>query len=168
MYRFDILKSCGSIVPVVEGGLSMHRPDLIDLLKDSLPPNCSVHLRKRMTTYTTSSSESALIKMHFADGTTATADVLIGADGVRSATRETMFEALANQYQGFDGISHERLLRCKDPVWTGTVAYRCVYPAEKLRKVDPEHPGLDNQFIVSLQLLTLVSQSTLTPFSELA
>ncbi|KAJ6551770.1 salicylate hydroxylase [Mycena capillaripes] len=131
-----------------KGGLSMHRPDLINLLKDSLPPNCSVHLRKRMTTYTTSSSESDLIKMHFADGTTATADVLIGADGVRSATRETMFEALANQYQnGFDGISRERLLRCKDPVWTGTFAYRCVFPAEKLRKIDPGHPGLDDQVL---------------------
>jgi salicylate hydroxylase len=134
----------------------MHRPDLIDLLKDSLPPNCSVHLRKRMTSYTTSSSESTLIKIHFADGTTATADVLIGADGVRSATRSTMFEALANQYQnGFDGISHERLLRCKDPVWTGTVAYRCVYPAEKLRKVDPGHLGLDDHLIVSLQRCSL-------------
>jgi salicylate hydroxylase len=134
----------------------MHRPDLIDLLKDSLPPNCSVHLQKRMTTYTTSSSKSTLIKIHFADGTTATADVLIGADGVRSATRATMFEALANQYQnGFDGITHEKLLRCKDPVWTGTVAYRCVFPAEKLRKIDPGHPGLDNHLLVSFQHCSL-------------
>ncbi|KAF8142497.1 hypothetical protein K438DRAFT_1994904 [Mycena galopus ATCC 62051] len=131
-----------------KGGLTMHRPDLINLLKDGLPLNCSVHLRKRMTTYTTSSSDSAPIQIHFADGTTATADVLLGADGVRSATRETMFEALANQYQdGLDGISRERLLRCKDPVWTGTIAYRCVYPVEKLRKADPGHPGLDDLLI---------------------
>ncbi|KAF7354373.1 FAD/NAD(P)-binding domain-containing protein [Mycena venus] len=154
MYRFNILKSWAQTYTVVEGGLTMHRPDLIDLLKDHLPLNCSVHLRKRMTSYTTSSSGSALIKMHFADGTTATVDVLVGADGVRSATRETMFGALANQYKsGFDGISHERLLRCKDPVWTGTVAYRCVYPAEKLRKVNPGHPGLDDQIIAKTALV---------------
>ncbi|KAJ7838496.1 hypothetical protein B0H14DRAFT_3870038 [Mycena olivaceomarginata] len=115
---------------ISKGGLSMHRPDLIDLLKDSLPPNCSVHLRRRMTSYTTSSSESTLIKIHFADGTTATADPL-----------QTSIKTV------FDGITHEKLLRCKDPVWTGTVAYRCVYPAEKLRKVDPGHPGLDNHLI---------------------
>lgn len=129
----------------------MHRPDLVDLLKDNLPPSCSIHLQKRMSSYTTNiSSEVASITMHFTDGTTSTADILVGADGIHSPTRETMFDTLAHQYpQGFVGISRETLLKCKDPVWTGTVVYRCLFPAERLKNVDPRHPGLENQIIVS-------------------
>ncbi|KAJ7624371.1 hypothetical protein FB45DRAFT_836440 [Roridomyces roridus] len=129
---------------VPTGGLAMHRPDLIGLLKDSLPSNCVVHLNKRMTTYMTSSP----ITIHFTDGTTATADVLVGSDGVRSATRETMFDELARIHpEGLDGMTREDLIRCKDPVWTGTVAYRSVFSAEKLRRLDPMHPGLENHFL---------------------
>ncbi|KAG9310220.1 hypothetical protein JVU11DRAFT_9865 [Chiua virens] len=33
--------------------------------------------------------------LEFADGTTATADILIGANGIRSAVRKTLFEIAA-------------------------------------------------------------------------
>ncbi|KAJ7622250.1 hypothetical protein FB45DRAFT_838427 [Roridomyces roridus] len=131
-----------------KGGLSMARNDLVELLKDSLPPNCTVHLNKRMETYTSSSA----VTIHFNDGTTSVTDVLIGADGVHSITRATMFRNLADQFPtGFVydeiNLSREALRKCIDPVWTGTVAYRCVFPAEKLRQVDPGNLVLDDQMI---------------------
>jgi salicylate hydroxylase len=49
------------------------------------------------------------IRLEFADGTTATTDVLIGADGIRSAVRKTMFEE-ASRDNGDDEADLEQYI----------------------------------------------------------
>ena len=41
------------------------------------------------------------VSISFSDGTTARADVLVGADGSRSAVRNAVFGALEPQYTGY-------------------------------------------------------------------
>ncbi|KAG8215969.1 hypothetical protein J3R82DRAFT_7951 [Butyriboletus roseoflavus] len=40
------------------------------------------------------------IVLNFADGTTATTDVLVGSDGIRSTVRKTLFEAASEDKTG--------------------------------------------------------------------
>jgi 6-hydroxynicotinate 3-monooxygenase len=53
------------------------------------------------------------VRLTFADGTTATADAVVGADGVHSLVRDILFETAPVQY-------------------TGRIAYRTTYPAALL------------------------------------
>ncbi|KAF9230357.1 hypothetical protein BU15DRAFT_83737 [Melanogaster broomeanus] len=76
----------------------------------------------------------------FSDGTTATADVLLGADGIRSAVRKTMFEAASEESDNTN--DNADLKQYIDATWTGMVIYRSIFPAENLRKVDPENLSL--------------------------
>ena len=114
---------------------------MIETLKRHLPSTCTVHLGKRLTTY----KESATgVTLHFADGSTATADVLIGADGIRSATRQTLFEQILQTQQKLYEVSGSKGLApefCKQaiPKWSGTVAYRALFNSEALDKVWPDH-----------------------------
>jgi salicylate hydroxylase len=55
---------------------------------------------------------SAHVVAHFADGETAEAELLIGADGARSAVRGALFDD-------------------KPPVFAGQIAYRCLIPTER-------------------------------------
>jgi 6-hydroxynicotinate 3-monooxygenase len=59
------------------------------------------------------------VRLTFADGTTATADAVVGADGVHSLVRDILFETAPVQY-------------------TGRIAYRTTYPAALLNgeKID--------------------------------
>jgi salicylate hydroxylase len=75
----------------------------------------------------------------FSDGSTATADILVGADGVHSATRESMFKSLGDGYEQYI-----------PPVFSGTIAYRGVISKAKLAEVFPGHRALDHPKIVSL------------------
>src|SRR6202008_4359615 len=56
-------------------------------LKDRLPPRC-VHAARNFTPFT---ADSAGVVAHFEDGAQVRADVLIGADGVRSTVRSQLF-----------------------------------------------------------------------------
>lgn len=92
----------------------IHRADLMTVLTDALAeraPN-AVHLGKDIRTFTQTSQG---VTLTFADGTSETGDVLIGADGIHSRVRETM--------QGR-----------REPRFTGNVAWRVVVPASALPK----------------------------------
>ncbi|KAH7928888.1 FAD/NAD(P)-binding domain-containing protein [Leucogyrophana mollusca] len=119
------------------GGSSMHRRDMMDMLENHLPSTCTVHFLKRLTTYT--QQDSGGVNLCFSDGTTATADVLVGADGIRSPTRKVMFEDLASRDPA--AIDIERLPDYVDPSWTGCLIYRSLVTTEKLKGVAPNHPA---------------------------
>ncbi|MFF1741039.1 FAD-dependent oxidoreductase [Streptomyces mirabilis] len=72
-------------VPDLPGGghLAVNRMTLRQILLSGLDK--AVHYGARLTHYDT--DRSGAVTAHFADGTSATGDVLIGADGVNSATR---------------------------------------------------------------------------------
>lgn len=81
----------------------IHRGDFIEALLGALPPGC-VHLGHQLTDVTADGT------MTFSGGRTATADLVIGADGIRSVVRQKLFDD-------------------RQPVFSGEHAYRAVIPA---------------------------------------
>ncbi|KAG1871765.1 hypothetical protein DFJ58DRAFT_652377, partial [Suillus subalutaceus] len=131
-------------------GSNMHRKDLLDILTQSIPSSCTVQFNKRLTKYEKQSPGSLIL--YFADDSTSTADVLVGADGIRSSVRKTFFEALSP-----DTVDPSKIRHYSHPSWTGTLVYRSVFPAEKLSKLDPNNVALKNFIIVSPQKAHMVS-----------
>lgn len=117
------------------GPSNMHRQHLVDLFKQHLSSSCTVHFNKRLTEYDAQSPGSLVL--HFADDSTATTNVLVGADGIRSAVRKTLFEIA-----GPGIVDPSKIRHYSDPSWTGTLVYRSVFPAEKLSKLDPNNVAL--------------------------
>jgi salicylate hydroxylase len=120
-------------------GLSgMHRQHLVDIFNERLPASCTVHLNKRLTTY---DRQSGSLVLRFADDSAVTTDVLIGADGIRSSVRKTLFETIDRGVVDSSKIRHYT-----DASWTGMFVYRVLFPAEKL---DPNHVSLKDFVAVS-------------------
>jgi len=120
----------------------MHRQHLVEILKEHLPSSCTVHFNKRLTTYDRQPAGS--LALHFADDSTATTDVLVGADGIRSSVRKTLFET-TDQVVDSDEIRHYT-----DASWTGIFVYRAVISVEKLSEMDPDNIALKDFVMVSL------------------
>ena len=121
----------------------------LNCLANQLDDNMtSVHFSKRLVSYSlpSSASSDSPITLTFKDGSKATCDVLIGADGIHSPTRHTMYELIAREIEargseeGSQEASKLKLLR--EPVWTGTVAYRALIPFERLMAINPNHTAL--------------------------
>ncbi|HEX3993247.1 MAG TPA: FAD-dependent monooxygenase [Acetobacteraceae bacterium] len=97
--------------------LVLHRGDLHAVLASAVPDAVIQRGRKLVGL----EQHGGSVRMDFADGSSAEANVVIGADGVHSVVRESLFGA-------------ER------PAFTGRVAYRTVFPAGLLRGA-----GIDDQ-----------------------
>ena len=93
--------------------LMMHRRLLHGALAGLVPAG-QIHLGKKLVGL---EHDARGARLAFADGTSATADMAIGADGIHSLVRETLFGA-------------ER------PPYTGRVAYRATYPSALLGGVE--------------------------------
>ncbi|MGE0745112.1 MAG: FAD-dependent monooxygenase [Rhodospirillales bacterium] len=87
----------------------LHRGDLQQVLNSALAPGV-LRLGKRLADL---DETAGGMRLSFADGTTADADIVIGADGINSRVREIL-------------IGEEQ------PVYTGHVAHRAIYPASLL------------------------------------
>ena len=99
----------------------IHRADLHDALAVRIRANNSgaVVLNKRCTSVSQSTGK---VTVGFADGQSAEVDVLIGADGSRSAVRLAVFGALEPQY-------------------TGYIAWRGLVPMERVPKAILDPPS---------------------------
>lgn len=117
--------------------MQVHRKDFVELLLRQLSAvtSCKVHTSKRLESYDVN-SETGKITLHFADGSSSVTDVLVGADGGRSATRKTMYQNLASRAR--DDDSRKKLLEHIDPVWTGMLVYRSLVPTAKLKREYPD------------------------------
>ncbi|MDO2934626.1 FAD-dependent monooxygenase [Paeniglutamicibacter sulfureus] len=89
--------------------LTMHRADLLTAMETALPRGI-VELGRKLVSAT---QDGSVVNLEFADGNKDTVDVLVGADGIHSAVRESIF-----------GPEH--------PTFTGVVAYRAVVPVSRL------------------------------------
>ena len=88
---------------------------LESLLEETKNGSCTVHTNKSLASYT--SNDDGTVTLAFADGETATADLLIGADGVHSQVRKTMFRNESEFAQ---------------PLFSGQLAYRLKCRAEDI------------------------------------
>lgn len=89
-------------------------------------PKGVAHFGKRLLSYADNTPHGP-ITLYFADKSSAICDVLIGCDGVKSMIRKQMFETMTDK-------GHPELLRYVDPVWSGTIAYRCLIPYDEVPK----------------------------------
>ncbi|HEX2825189.1 MAG TPA: FAD-dependent monooxygenase [Burkholderiales bacterium] len=110
--------------------LCMHRADLHDALASVVPPEI-VHLDRKLTGL---AQEGKRVRLSFADGSDATADVVIGADGVHSIVRDLI-------------VGPEK------PYNRGRVAYRAVFPSSlmKGRDIGPSRTkwwGTDRHIVI--------------------
>ena len=99
--------------------IHIHRADLhAILLKAALDAGATVDTGVAVKTYETDDQST---RLHLSDGRVSEADLLIGADGLRSKVRETMLGA-------------------EDPDFTGQVAWRGVVPTTALPPglIDPD------------------------------
>ena len=93
--------------------LLAHRGDLHAALASAVPPEL-VRLNHRLTGI---DQMAEGVRLSFENGTVVTADAVIAADGVHSVAKAALF--------GNDA-----------PNFTGRIAYRTVYPVERLKGVD--------------------------------
>lgn len=93
--------------------ITVHRGDLHALQISALEPG-TLHFDKRLETITDTGSG---VTLTFTDGTSATADIVVGADGINSRIREAL-------------LGFER------PNYSGWVGHRAIISGEKLRKYD--------------------------------
>jgi salicylate hydroxylase len=91
-------------------GATVHRADLLDALAAAVPPGV-VSLGQRCVSV---DGDGEVAVARFADGSSAEADVIIGADGIHSVVRTALF--------GPDA-----------PRFTGKICYRSVIPAAAVR-----------------------------------
>ncbi|RDB27733.1 Salicylate hydroxylase [Hypsizygus marmoreus] len=121
--------------------LRYHRPDFLQVLMDHLPPTYNTYFSRRLQSYTQDSY--GRITMQFSDGSTATCDVLIGSDGVKSAVRRSLLTAKSHHVAAAGRYSEsEELLNSIDPAWTGIVAYRALIPTTRLQAYRDAHPEM--------------------------
>jgi salicylate hydroxylase len=99
-------------------GATVHRADLLDVLAGGLPSGI-VTLGKRCTGVR---SDGVVAVARFADGSEAEADVIVGADGIHSPVRASLFGPGA-------------------PRFTGKICYRSVIPTEAVRGTRPATDG---------------------------
>lgn len=79
--------------------------------------------------------------------------MLVGADGIHSATRHTMLERAALDAVAEGGVQSlkraSQLRMSIDPVWSGSIAYRALVPFERLIAMNPDHGALSTLQLVS-------------------
>lgn len=87
---------------ISDGPLTVPRPMLLDMLKSRLSDLCTIHTSSHVASYEETSDGRVTIELK--DGTTRTADILVGCDGVHSATRATLFrkEAQTHPSEGYE------------------------------------------------------------------
>ncbi|VDB92178.1 unnamed protein product [Peniophora sp. CBMAI 1063] len=122
-------------------GFGVHRGYFLKALARILPDNVVSHLNKRATTVTTLSD--GRVRVDFADGSEHFADVVIGADGIKSTVRAHVFDeggdrlvdTLCRAYRTLvpmqrllDAGINPKLLEPHTRCWMGNGKYILMYP----------------------------------------
>lgn len=116
-WRGEVLSSLGNAQQLGIAGplvIALHRADLHAMLRDALDPD----LLQTAAQFERFSQDEQGVTAHFADGHEERADLLIGADGLRSKVRS-------------------QLLGFQEPVYSGQTAWRSVVPASTIKLSKP-------------------------------
>ncbi|KAF8468094.1 salicylate hydroxylase [Russula ochroleuca] len=123
--------------------MTLHRAEFHEVLLNRLSSRCRTSPSKRLESYV--QQPGAPIMLHFQDGSTATCDILIGADGLKSAVRKTMFQDAAtlaeSQHQNADAAELRNLIK---PRFSGFFCYRTLIPAARLSSISPQHRAISS------------------------
>lgn len=113
----------------------VHRARFLDEMVKLIPSNTTIFNKSLVGLEELPSSSAANedehqggVRMFFADGTTATADAIIGCDGIKSRTRTFLY--------GDSGVQ---------PKYTNTYAYRALVPAAEFVEVMGEERAFNGQ-----------------------
>ncbi|KAF8880242.1 salicylate hydroxylase [Gymnopilus junonius] len=117
---------------VTQGNLlTFHRADFQKVLLRKLPSTYKIHCRK---------PAGGPISLLFEDGTRSSCDVLLGADGLKSAVRRSFLGEKVQWAQSQNNWSEAAdITALIEPSWSGTNAYRALIPADRLRQREPHH-----------------------------
>lgn len=140
----------------VGGIVNFHWADFQGVLSAHIHPEVSTsHFSKKLSSYvertpTENGDANGPVTLYFEDGTTAECDVLVGADGIKSATRRVMLTEAAARIANTDAEGGNKLLGLAEPAWSDSVAYRAVIQSEALEMLNPEHTALRQCQLVSI------------------
>lgn len=118
----------GSSVAPPTGQSSVHRAEFLDLLSQRLPDGVARFSKRAVSV----SQDAVSATIAFTDGTTAVADIVIVADGIKSALREEVLKG--------------RHAAPAAPVYSGTRAYRGMVDTARLRGAF-HASGLDTRMV---------------------
>jgi 6-hydroxynicotinate 3-monooxygenase len=93
--------------------VTVHRAEMHALMIEALAPG-TIEFAKRLVVIEDRGED---VELCFADGTTAVADIVVGADGVNSLVRE-------------------HLLGPEPPIYSGFIAHRALIPSSRLASID--------------------------------
>jgi 2-polyprenyl-6-methoxyphenol hydroxylase-like FAD-dependent oxidoreductase len=117
-----LLRSASRAVLMREFGavpMGVLRPALYNLLLGALLPD-TVQTDKKFSSFATTAET---VTAHFADGTSQTGDVLLGADGIHSRVRQQLFPDVLPRYSG--QTSYRGVANCPMPEKIGSLAIEC-------------------------------------------
>ncbi|KIM41421.1 hypothetical protein M413DRAFT_445432 [Hebeloma cylindrosporum] len=122
------------------GAFRFHRADFQQALISRL--SGQLLLSHRLISYEETNNE---VRLEFLHGKTATCDLLVGMDGIKSAVRK--FFLLKHGLPNSPSIH---------PIWTGTVAYRGLVPIKELEAELPGHRAVQTPMMYVGKLKHLV------------
>ncbi|KAI0714577.1 FAD/NAD(P)-binding domain-containing protein [Earliella scabrosa] len=137
---------------VTETSYTFHRADLQNALLEHLGSAANLHLGKRLVSYIQPGDRNGTacpIELRFQDCAGAVCDVLVGADGVRSAVRGAMYSQLADA--AFEAGREQEATALRShvrPVHSGLVVYRSLIRKEDLSQEEGAHPALNRQGVM--------------------
>lgn len=145
-----------------DGCIRFHRADFLDIFIKSLPEGVA-HFHKRVESYVQDTS-NGLIQLCFHDNTSATCDILVGCDGIKSTIRAEMLRSLASK------TGRREILEAVEPSFSGTIAYRGLIPVNNmpLNAEGKPHRTIQSPMMVSLLLPSLCVCVTILFFGSIA
>ena len=131
---------------------------MLKVLFENIPPPdmFTAHFNKRLVSYSQSeiSAGNDGVKLFFEDGTVAEADMLVGADGIKSVVRTSMYKSIAARNNDTELLKHVKA------GWSGTYGYRCLVNTEKFL----DRLGVKEHLSASEALFVRPSIVWLSPF----